>query len=75
LTQTVPAAHTWPHVPQLLTSVAVFTHVPLHAVWLAGHEVTQTPLVHVVPVVQTTPHAPQLFGSVDVLMQTPLHND
>lgn len=35
-TQSWPLAQAWPQVPQLLTSVLVLTHVPLHADWPAG---------------------------------------
>ena len=51
------AGQTWPHVPQLLTSLCSLTHMPLQQCWPEGQspEVphVQEPLTHVSPLAQT----------------------
>jgi hypothetical protein len=59
--QTVPQA------PQLVVSLAVSTHTPLHEVVPEGHR--QRPVEHDVPAGQRVPQAPQLFESVAVFTQ------
>jgi hypothetical protein len=71
----VVGPHTCPQVPQLLLSVVVFTHVPLHAVRLAPQVVAQVPLRHTLPPVQTTLQPPQFEGSVLVGMHLPPQKD
>jgi hypothetical protein len=61
--------HTVPQAPQLLLSVAVFTHAPPHEVVPAGQ--AQAPAAQLVPPVQALPQAPQLALSVDVSTQAP----
>jgi hypothetical protein len=71
--------HAFPHDPQLVLSVCVLTHAPLHAFCPVGHWLPQTPAEHtgvapVTVVVQTVPHPPQLwmslFGSTHAVPQT-----
>jgi hypothetical protein len=66
------AAQTRPQAPQLLTSVPVFTQVPLHTTWPGGHCVVQVPLTQLVPLGQAWPQAPQLLGSFVRLISQPL---
>jgi hypothetical protein len=66
--QKVPPVQTFPHDPQLLSSVFRSTHISLplkgHAVWNFGQEAVagavQTPDTQVWPPEQETPHPPQL---------------
>jgi hypothetical protein len=61
-----PLAHTLLQAPQLLPSVAVLVHVPLHSVGVPlGH--LHEPPWHVSPPEQVLPHAPQLELLVDSL--------
>src|SRR5437762_10228780 len=62
-TQVCEAVHTWPHAPQLLTSLFSLTHAPAQSV-VPGVVHWHDPPVHAVPVPQTVPHAPQLLLSV-----------
>ena len=71
-TQVSPAWHEWPHAPQLLGSVAVFTHEAPHIVSPAGH--TQVLLTQVWPGAHTVPQLPQLFGSVAVFTHAVPHS-
>jgi hypothetical protein len=51
-----------PQAPQLLLSFPVFTHVPPHGFWPAGH--LQTPEEHDAPLGHLVPHPLQLIGSL-----------
>jgi hypothetical protein len=64
-THVSPAAHAWPHEPQLAALVSVSTHAPLQRFGaLDGHEETQeyAPSTSAHAVGQVFPHAPQLDG-------------
>ncbi|MFO0605277.1 MAG: hypothetical protein U0324_19010 [Polyangiales bacterium] len=70
LEQRVPAPQTVPQPPQLLLSVAVLTHVPLHDTWPVGQ--AQAPTTQSWPPVHTRPQAPQLLLSAARLVSQPL---
>jgi hypothetical protein len=70
-TQTWPAAHDAPHVPQWFTSFDVSTHAPPQFVLGRAHE--QLPAVHIEPPLQVTPHPPQLVALDCVSMHAPPH--
>jgi hypothetical protein len=70
--QVCPEAQACPQVPQLLTSVCVFTQSPLQATFGAVQEVVQVPFEQTCPEAQACPQVPQLLLSVWVLVQTPL---
>jgi hypothetical protein len=73
--QPVVAPQMCPHVPQLLLSVDVLTHVPLHAVRLAAQLFAQVPLRQTLPGSQTTLQPPQFAGSLLVGMHWPPQGD
>jgi hypothetical protein len=60
LTQDWPAAHAWPHAPQLCTSETSVTHAPAQFTSPAAHRTVQWPLLHTLPAAQRWPHLPQL---------------
>jgi hypothetical protein len=67
-----PLAQMAPHAPQLVSEVAVSTHVPLQRVCPAGHGVaTHAPAEHICPAAQAVPHAPQLAAEVARLVSQP----
>lgn len=59
-----------PHPPQLLGSLRVLAHCPLHVASPLAH--TQVPPKHVAVPPHAFPQAPQLSGSRSRLAQTPL---
>jgi hypothetical protein len=66
-TQTSPAAHVFPHAPQLFTSVVRSRHtggVP-HASSPAAQLTTHEPALQISPDLQAIPHAPQFRRSVE----------
>jgi hypothetical protein len=71
--------HWWPHPPQLLGSVASFTHAPLQAASGALQDQPQVELLHVAVApagaVHLLPHPPQLFGSAVSFTQAPPQGD
>jgi hypothetical protein len=70
--QIAPPAQGVAHAPQLATSFARSTQMPLHAVRPAGQ--TQVPAEHCVPPLQTWLHPPQLWLFVCVSTQAPLQS-
>jgi hypothetical protein len=58
LTHLASLVQVLPQAPQLLGSLAVSTHAPLHAAWPVGH--WHCPLMQSVPLVQVLPQALQL---------------
>jgi hypothetical protein len=65
--QLSPEAHVLPQLPQLLGSVWVSTHWPLHSPCPVGH--LQSPFWQMAPnasVAQSWPHVPQWLASVCV---------
>jgi hypothetical protein len=63
------SGHWFPHVPQLLKSVLVSTHVPPQSIFPLGQE--QAPPRQVWPSVHVLPHAPQLLKSLLVSTHVP----
>jgi hypothetical protein len=61
-------AQLWPHVPQLLESVSVSTHVPLQSICPVGQH---SPLEHAMEGPHTLPQEPQWRGSESVFTQAP----
>jgi hypothetical protein len=59
--------------PQLLASVAVTTHAPLHSVWPGGQP-AHAPFVQLCPWAQRRPHAPQLAVLLVVFAHWPPHS-
>jgi hypothetical protein len=59
-------------VPQLVTSVCVFTHSLLQTVSLFSQAVAQAPATHASPLPHATPHLPQLMGSSSSTVHAPL---
>ena len=64
-----PDGHGIPHPPQLLESLAVFTHTPEQSVCPAGH--AHVPPLQIFPPLQPLPHAPQLLESLEVSTHAP----
>jgi hypothetical protein len=60
-----------PQAPQLLASLLVSTHTPLHKVWPSPQP--HMPAVQTWPPGQTFPQAPQLLGSLLVSTQVSPH--
>jgi hypothetical protein len=75
LAHAVVGPHAWPQVPQLLLSVDVLTHAPLHAVRPPAQLLAHDPFKHTLPAPHTLLQAPQLFGSLAEGMHFPPQND
>jgi hypothetical protein len=69
LEQPCPPVQEWPHAPQFLVSVAVFTQAPPQLVFPVGQ---QTPCEQKEPVPQLIPQPPQCWASLWRLTQPPL---
>lgn len=70
-----PARQSWPHSPQLATSLVRSLQAPLHAVWPGGHPAeAQFPLTQLWPLAHLVPQAPQFCGLVWVSTQAPLQS-
>jgi hypothetical protein len=67
------APHALPQAPQLLRSLAVFTHEPLQSVWNGRHMRRHMPPLQTWLALQVTPQPPQFWPSLRVLTQAPLH--
>lgn len=65
----MPAAHRFPHTPQLLASDDTSTHPEAHSVKLPLQ--VQLPPTHVAPVGQTRSHAPQWSSSASSCLHVP----
>jgi hypothetical protein len=68
---TVPAAQTWPHIPQFVLSVWSERHVPLQFVRPAPHETLHVPAAHTLPAGHAVVQLPQCAMSVCVFVHTP----
>lgn len=73
LEQKAPAGQEEPQAPQLLASLPVSTHWPLHS--LSGALQLQLPAMQSSSPPQTVPHAPQLRRSEVMSRHRPLQND
>jgi len=71
---TQAAAHTVPHMPQLLASTWVSVQTPPQSVKPPAVSQTQLPAVHTSVAAQVVVHSPQCAGSCWVLVQTPLQS-
>ena len=67
--QTLPAAQTWPHLPQLLLSDETLVQVPLQSVSPLWQESAHVPAEQTWPFWQTWPHLPQFLLSDETLAQ------
>jgi hypothetical protein len=68
--QTCPPPHVWPHVPQFVASVVVFTHVEPHRFGFAEFGQTQAPLWQLWTDGHAWEHDPQFWLSVLVFVHT-----
>src|SRR5262249_40955153 len=73
-TQALPKSHVLPQAPQLLLSMLLSTHVPLHTESGAGQLSAQPLERHTCDAVHALPQPPQFFGSICVLTQVPPHD-
>ena len=64
-----PEAQAFPQEPQLVTSVAVATHLPPQITWPNGH--VHLPVLQVAVAGHLIAQPPQLFSSNEVPVQTP----
>lgn len=69
--QTVPIGQAVPQVPQLASSLVLFTQRPLQTAWLSRQIVPHIPPPHTWPVAQAALQVPQWARSFEMSVQRP----